>query len=122
MIRRPIALLLLVVLVACGASQRTKTIRATFDATTIAADSLVAFSRAREQAIFDTATSKEAVETGIKEFRGKVDHVERTVAAVYRMTAAAALANDDQSLAALVKVAGILWTELKELGVKAPLP
>jgi hypothetical protein len=107
-------------LVACGASQREKTIRSTFAAANIAADSLVGFARAREEAIFEAGTSKEAVEADIKAFRSKVDHVERAIAAVWRMTAAAAIANDEPSLSALLKIAGVLWTELKELGVKVP--
>ena len=114
-----VALLLAFILCACGASQRKKTIRATFDTTTIAADALVGFARAHEEAILEAGTSKEAVEADIKAFRIKVDHAERTIAAVYRMTAAAALANDDPSLSALLKVAGTLWTELNELGVRA---
>jgi hypothetical protein len=116
-VRRPALSLLLVLLVACGASQREKTIRATFNATTVAADSLVAFSRTHEMAIVDAATSKEEGKAKLAEFRAKVDKAELTLTAVYRMTAAASLANDDQSLAALLKVAQMLWAQLKELGV-----
>lgn len=110
-----------VLLFGCGASQREKTIRATFHATNVAADSLVVFSKTHEDAIIDAATSKETAQENLKQFRAKVDHAEMTITAVYRMTAAAAIANDDQSVAALIKVAALLWTELKELGVKVPI-
>ena len=113
-----VALTLAFILMACGANARQRTITVTFAATNAAAEKLVEFSDAHERAIVNISATREQAESELAAFRKKVDHAEKTFAAVYRMLAAAAIVDDDRSLSALVQVAALLWTELKELGVK----
>lgn len=111
-------LVLAIVLSACGASARDKTIRATFNATNVAADHLVTFSKEQEAKIVAEATSLPDGEAKLAAFRTKVDKAELALASVYRAIAVAALAKDDKSVVTLLQVAAILKDELTALGVK----
>ncbi len=102
---------------ACGAGQREKTIAATYQATTIAAAHLVTYEHDREVAIIGHATSEAEGKAQLAAERAKVNHAEKVIAGVYRAIAAAAVLNDDQSLAALVQAALVLSAELHDLGV-----
>lgn len=117
---RPLLALALVIawgIAGCGASARQKTIRATFDLTDVAAAHLVTFSHDHEMAIVHTATTEAVAVAELEDWRKKVDHAEKTIAAVYRLVAGAALVNDDKSLATLLQAAKLLGDELTELGV-----
>ncbi len=116
-----VALLLAFVLVACGASARQKTIRITYESVNIADDQLVQFTRTHGRAIVDDALAagktKEQTRAELDAFLVKTDKASLTVKAAYRMVAAASALDDERSLAALLQVAALLKTQLKELGV-----
>lgn len=115
-----VALALAFVLVACG-SARQKTIRITYEAANIAADQLPQFTETHGKAIIDAAKAKgetrEQASAEVEAFLSKAKHADLTLRAVYRMVAAAAVLDDDRSLAALLEVARMLQAELKELGL-----
>lgn len=108
-------------LAACNASTRQKTINATFTSTNLAGTELEAYSHDHERAILDSATSGATpipeAKVSVAAFRAKVDHAEKTLAAVYKAIAAAALLNDEHTLAAMVQVAVLFMGELRDLGV-----
>lgn len=122
MITRRIPLVLaLVVLAACGASARKKTIRATYETISIAAAELPQFVRTHSKAIVDDAkargATKEEARVELDAFLAKANHADLSVKAAINMTVAAAILDDEKSLAALLKVAAIVKAELVELGV-----
>lgn len=108
-------------LAACGASARQKTIRLTYEATNIAADQLEIFTVTHGKAIVDEAHAagkpKEQARAEVDAFLDKAKKADVTLIAVYRMVAAAAVLDDERSLAALLQVAAMLQQQLKDLGV-----
>jgi hypothetical protein len=119
-----LALLLAFVVCACGASARQKTIRVTYESIKIAGDALESYTKAHGEALIRDAKAagktKEQASAELEGFLAKVDHADIGVKAAYGMVSAAITLDDDHSLAALLKVAGLLMKELKDLGV--PLP
>lgn len=112
---RPVALVLLVLLVACGASARTKTLQATLVATNVARDTFLAASAKREDQIVEAATSKEAGRAELDAFRLSSVPVVEAFGIAYRAIAAAALLDDSSSLAEATKAAGAVVSLVKEL-------
>lgn len=122
MIARRIPLIVaLALLVACGASARQKTIRITYETISLAATELPQFTITRGKQIVDEAKAKgetkEQAGAEVEAFLAKANHADLAVKAAINMTVAAAVLDDDRSLAALLKVAAMLRDELKELGV-----
>jgi hypothetical protein len=110
MIRRPVTVLLfLFVLVACGASARTKALQATHVTLNVARDTLLEVSRTREGQLVDACNPPECtLEQGKKQlgdWRAKVDQVAKKLEAAYRLLAAAALASDAGSSSEAIKAA-----------------
>ena len=116
-----IALVLAFVVMACSGAARQKTIRITYETLNVAADKLTAYSKSHEREIVDKALARQATKAEVvaelADFRAKVDKAEIAIVAGFRMTAAASIINDDQSLSALLRVAALVATELKELGI-----
>lgn len=84
---------------------------------TVAVDKLVEFSEAHQKALADSSTTEAEARAKVAAFREKRDHAKATADALINMVIAAAILDDDQSLAAMVKVATMLRAELKDLGV-----
>lgn len=116
-----ITLVLAFILMACGASARQTTIRATYESLAVADDSLKAFSATQEQAIVDKALARQAtkaeVTAELAAFRLKMDKANNDLNAAFRMVFGAQILDDERSLAAALKVAGLVITQLKEIGV-----
>lgn len=107
----------LLLLSACAGSTREKTIHATYDTTNVAADHLMSYSHDHEANILKTATTTTVAEKELADFRAKVDHADKSLKLVYQAIATALILNDEVSLTALLKVADVWITELKDLGV-----
>jgi hypothetical protein len=105
-------------LVACSASQRQKTLSATFVTLDLSAAQLVKVSADEETAIMTEAPDEATGQKQLVPFRAKVDEAEKSIDTGYRAVAAAALANDDQTLATVLSIAAIVRDELAALGVK----
>ena len=101
----------------CAASTREKVLNATLVSVDAARSSFVAYELVHQKAI--VAESPDAITASNKlgEWRKEQSKVESLFAGVYRGIAAAAVLNDDASLAGLLKAAGLLQDELKDLGV-----
>ena len=106
-----------ILLSACGANARQKTINATYASANIASSELETFANDHERAIIHGATSLEDGKSKLLDFRAKVDKAEKDLSGVYRAIAAAAVINDDVSLTSLTQAASLLMAELRDLGV-----
>jgi hypothetical protein len=106
-IRRPALLLLVVVLAACGASSRTKALRAAHISVNVTRDTVLEVSRTRETQIVDACNPPSCtLEQGraqLAAWRGKVDDVVGKLATAYRLLAAAALGSDAESASEAIK-------------------
>lgn len=113
--------LLLLVLVACGASQRQKMIRVTYETISVGLVELPQYVTTHGKAIVDEAKArgetKEQASAELEAFLAKATHADATVKAAANMCVAAAVLDDDRSLAALLRVAAMVQAELKELGL-----
>lgn len=116
-----VALLLAFVVCACGATARQKTIRMTYESANLADDQLIEFTKIHGKALYDEAKAagktKAEADVEVNAFIAKAEHAHATVEAVRLMATAAAVIGGDPSLSALLKVAAMLTTELKDLGV-----
>lgn len=110
-----IAIAFVVSIPACQHDARRDTIQAVFTATDTAAQGLVAFDAQRQAAIVAAAVTQEQGEARLQIYRGERAKVEALLASLYRSIAAAALLNDDQSLAAVAQAAALFHTALAEL-------
>lgn len=102
----------------CGADARHKALSGTFTSLDLAAAALVKVSGDEETAIQTKAPDEATGDKQLADWRTKVDEAEKTIDTGYRAVAAAALADDDQSLATVLQIAAILRDELAQLGVK----
>ncbi len=116
---KAMAVMLLIGVVACGASQRRTTIGAalaTIDATAIAVptyahqhtEDMIAAAR-------KNSTPVPQVSAEVETFRASVDKTTLAVDGLYRLVAVAALANDDISVANLLKAIVAVQAQIKEL-------
>lgn len=103
--------------VACSGADRQRTIRITYDAAIAADEHLTTYTHVHEEAIVRASPTKEQAVADLAAFRTKVDHAENVLKGVYSLVAAAALVNDDRSVATMLQAAAILSTELHDLGV-----
>lgn len=125
--RNPSRILLLVVLtlVACGASARQRTISATLLGVDTAKSAFVAFDGAHQLQLVEAATSKEVGAAKLASYRDRRVKLVVAFEGAYRSLAIAAILNDDPSslanLVAAAKVALDEWRSLQaELGGGAP--
>lgn len=108
--------LLLVVLVACGASQRTKALRATLQATQATQAGFVSWDREHQHGIVVAATSEADGAAHLEAYREARAHVLDAFGSVYRAIAAAALLEkDDRSLTDTLAAAAQLRRVLQKL-------
>ncbi len=93
---RPVRLLLFVslFLVACGATQRERTVKATLAAVNEARDAFVAFDNAAQQTIIAIAPSYEKGLAALLVYRKRREFVVEAFASAYRAIAAAAATDD----------------------------
>lgn len=121
MIRRIPLVAVLALIVACGASARQKTIRVTYETISVGLVELPHYVTTHGKAIVDEAKAKgetkEQASAELEAFLAKAMHADATVKAAANMCVAAAVLDDDRSLAALLKVAAMVQAELKDLGV-----
>lgn len=115
--RKPATALLLLFLLACGASARERTVATALTTTNAARDSFVAFDAAYQQKIVATATSLEDGRAKLDAYRAKRDPLIQAFATVYRLVATAALSTDGVSVADMLHAIKLLQAALKELGV-----
>lgn len=115
-IRQPIALLLLLAMfVACGASQREKTIRATLVTVNAAGDGLVKLDAQLQADIVARATSFDAGKAALAEHRDRREVVLKAFIVAYHAIAAAILLNnDDKSLSDVLQAAKLLKEAIDE--------
>lgn len=114
-IPRPIALVLLVLLVACGASSRTKALRVGLVSLNAARDTTLAVSKEREAQIVAAAPTREQGRAELDVWRGKVDVVAAAIDAGYRAIYSAAILNDAKSASEAAAAVEKALSLLKEL-------
>lgn len=99
-------------LLACGGSQRQKTLHTSFVAVTAACDGLFEWDQAKEEQIVDKAdpskTTKDELQKQIADHRAKMDKLYASCGVAVRAIAAASLNKDDLTL----KTAGIKAQEI----------
>lgn len=108
---------------ACGASQRSKTIRTSYDVTNALSVQWDAFVKAHIDEIQAKATDQARAQEASAElahFHEQVDKVDKSFAGVWRAIAAASLVNDDVSLNSVIQAGAIVKSELVDLGVIKP--
>lgn len=120
-----VALLVGVVAIApiasCTHDTRRDTIHAALVATDTAHAGFVEWDRAHQIELVERATSREDGEAALSTYRAKRGELVTKLVGVYRALAAAAIANDDQSLAALLAAADQMHQALVALtGGKIP--
>jgi hypothetical protein len=118
--KHSLLVLLALLAIGCGASQREKTLRAAFVATNSARDGFATFDRERQQEIIDKATSLEQGQAALVAYREKQGKIALVFEDVYRALTAAVLAEDTGSYDAAMKAAEKLkkaLDDLKKVGV-----
>lgn len=113
--RAPVTILLLLSLVACGASQRERTIKATLATVNASRDAFVAFDRATQDTIVATAPSFERGADLLRSYRDKREPVVAGFTAAYRAIAIAATVEDDHTVAAMIAAAQQIVDAFKKL-------
>ncbi|MGE3453693.1 MAG: hypothetical protein AB7O24_01140 [Kofleriaceae bacterium] len=110
------------VLVACGASQRAETIRATYITTVTAHQAFLIFDHEHEKSIKDAATSYDQGRAALDAYRLKSDRVMQLFDGVYKAVAAALVLNDNpMAFANLVEASSLLMDSLRDItGGKLP--
>jgi hypothetical protein len=113
---RPIALLLLIVLAACGPTAREKAISATFVSINAARDGFVSYNTAHENDIVTHAATKVEAVNNLTKYRLAREHVtEAFIAAYHALSAAVLVASDPKSLPALLQAAADLKVAIAAL-------
>ncbi len=111
------ALLVVLALVACGASAREKTIAATLSATDTASAAFVKYDAAHQASLVTAAKDPAGGHAALEAWRINQLEVERYLAATYQTIAAAAVATTDPNYNAMVQAALLLSQALHTLGV-----
>lgn len=109
--------LLLLALVACGASARQRTVNATFAATNAASSAFATFDRDEQLNIVRAAPDKTTSHASLEAWRARQVEIEQLFAGAYRGIAAAAIADDSPSFQSMVGAALLLSQSLRDLGV-----
>ncbi len=106
MIRRPALLLIIIVLAACGASARERTLKSTYVTLAAAQAGFETYDREHQETIAKTATSEAAGLAQLAEYHARRAPVLDAFEIAYRTLAAAAIVSDDpKSTDAAVKAA-----------------
>lgn len=113
---RPVALLLLVGLAACGATAREKTINATFASLQAADDAFATYNYQHQHEVVQQATDKASVEAAVTKWRAQATGIETDLAAAFRATSAASILSTG-TLDGMLKAASVILVELRALGV-----
>lgn len=116
--RRAVPIVLLLALVACGASARTKALRVNLVALTAARDTVLAVSKEREAQIVEHATSKEEGRAQLDAWRARVDPVVDAIKTGFEAIYAASILNDAKSASEAGAAVAKALTLAKE--IKAP--
>jgi len=103
-----VSLVALACLSGCGASQRDRTIHATYTAVSAARDGFVAYDRIEQASIVTKATSEESGKAQLAAYRASRAKVVEAFEGAFHALAAAALLNDDQSVSAMLLAAAQL--------------
>lgn len=110
-----VLLLLLAMFVACGASRREKTIRATLVTVNASRDGLLKLDENLQATIVHDAASLEAGKTALAKHREQREVVLKAFVAAYHAIAAAILLNDDdKSLSDVLRAAKLLKDAIDE--------
>ncbi len=113
---RPLRLILLVsLLVACGATQREQTIKATLATVNEARDAFVVLDNSAQQAIIAIAPSYERGLAALLAYRKRREVVVDAFAAAYRAIAMAAAADDSTSVPDMLTAARYVVGAVKTL-------
>lgn len=110
--------ILIFALVACGASQRQKTIATTLHAVDVAETAFLAFDKQHQLDLVGHAANRDDGERKLTEWRAERESINKGFVGAYRAIAAAATLDDDPSVAGMVQAAAIVAQELAALGVK----
>jgi hypothetical protein len=109
--RKPVLLLLAIVLFACGPSARETTIRSTYDALIVTRDTFAAWDIEHQRALVAASKSKDEATAKTTAYEvGDQAHMKSLLVAAFSAVGAALLVNNDQSLATLLKAAQDLKT------------
>lgn len=108
----------LFVLVACGASARQTALSGAYTTATAGATGLVAFDAKHEQDIVAAAPDEPTGKQQLADYRAARAKAELAIDTLLRAIAAAAVLNNDQSLAAVVSAGITVNQALAALGVK----
>lgn len=108
---------LIILLVACGASARERTMSTTFTTANVATAAFFAYESHHETDIVTKGPDRATVDKNLAEWKTKRVEVQKAIAAVYNAIDLAQKANDDASLAAMVAQALTLTKSLQDLGV-----
>ena len=101
---------------ACGPSSREKTIQTTLTATNAASAAFVEYDKLHQADIVTRAANRSDGEAQLGAWRTTQREVLVLFSDAYRTIAAAAVANDDPSLAAMASAAGALTKTLHDIG------
>lgn len=104
-VKRLSLVVLVVVLAACGASQRERTIKATLATVNQASDAFASFDHATQTGIVAAAPTYERGAAALAAYRKKRELVVDAFALVYRAIATAAMVDDDPSLVNMLTAA-----------------
>ena len=102
---------------ACSGADRQKTIQATLSATNAAGSAFETYDQQHQAAIIATAKDKQSGTAELQAWRINQNELLMLFSAAYQAIAAAAVANDDQSISAMVQAALHLSQALKDAGV-----
>ena len=112
--------LLCIALVACAASTRQTAISAAFSTTLAAGSALEAFDGLHEQSIVAAGLNKAGVDAALAAWQAERTKARAALLVATQLEVAAALANDDASLATMTSAVAALIAELKADGLSVP--
>lgn len=102
---------------ACSASSRNKAIQTTLTATNIASSAFVSYDRAKQADIVAHAATKADGQAQLDAWRANQTRALMAFNDAYKAIAAAAIGNDDPSLAAATNAYNVLKSTLQDLGI-----
>lgn len=111
------ALALVLALVACAASHRTKTLDDVYTATLAAGSAFTAYDGAHQQGIVAAGSDKATVDAQLAAWRATQVRILQLLVVTYQAIDAANKVNTDANLGAAVAAAALLAAELKKDGV-----
>jgi phosphatidylserine decarboxylase len=117
---RAAIVILALVLAACGASARERTIKTTFVGLNAARDGFIVWDAEYQKNVVNNATSYEVGKAALTEYRNRREIVVRSLAAAYRAIAAAAIEQSDADAAAAVAAAIEFYHAVEQLTGRPP--